>query len=99
MFAAAPAIAAMVGYIAWKGKPTNFDRGMYFTAFVVAGGIAAFLIACAIRMKADVRSWQYILQLACFIVGALIFGVAMGCGVGIFTYRRRSPPDSHDTPA
>src|SRR5262249_57633958 len=80
----APCIAAVVGYVAWKGKPTNFDQGMFFAAFVVGGGVSAALIVSAQRMQADVRTWQYILQLGCFVLGALIFGIAMGCLVAVF---------------
>ncbi len=32
-FVIVPSIAAAIGYAAWKGKPKNFDREMYWTAF------------------------------------------------------------------
>jgi hypothetical protein len=99
LFAVSPSVAGLVGYLTWKGKPTNFDSGMYFAAFIATGGVSTFLIACAVRMHADVGTWQYLLQLACFLVGALIFGIAMGCGVGVFTYRRSRPPTPPDTPS
>jgi hypothetical protein len=97
LFVVAPSIAAVIGYAAWKGKPKNFEREMYWTAFVALGGVSGFLLVFAQRMHADVRTWQYLLQLACFGLGALLLGVAMGCGVAILTCRRRplfqKPPD------
>ena len=91
LFVVAPSISAAIGYAAWKGKLKNFDREMYWTAFVALGGVSGFLLVFAQRMHADVRTWQYLLQLTCFGLGALLFGVAMGCAVAIFTFRRRSP--------
>jgi multisubunit Na+/H+ antiporter MnhG subunit len=88
-FLAVPAIAVAIGYAAWKGKPQNFSRGMYWTAFVAAIAVSLFLMVYAQRMHADVRTWQYLVQIACFGLGVLVFGVAGGCMVGIFTYRRR----------
>jgi len=97
LFVVAPSIAAAIGYAAWKGKLKKFDRGMYWAAVVALGGVSAFLLVFAQRMHADVRTWQYLLQLACFLLGALLLGVAMGCAVAIFTFRRRAlsqePPD------
>src|SRR3989442_631117 len=74
--AAPAAIAAVIGYAAWKGKPNNFGRDMYWTAFVSASAASGFLIVYAQRMSADVRSWQYLAQLAYFGLGILLFGVA-----------------------
>ncbi len=61
---------------------------MYWTAFAAASAASLFLMVYAQRMHADVRTSQYLLQIACFGLGALLFGVAGGCMVGIFTYRR-----------
>ena len=83
-----PVIAAAIGYAAWKGNPTNFDREMYWTAFVAAMVVSGFLMVFSQRMRADVRTWRHIAQLACFLIGALLFGVAGGCFLGIFIYRR-----------
>src|ERR1700694_1076936 len=93
-FVVVPSIAAAIGYAAWKGKPKNFSREMYWTAFAAASAISVFLMIYAQRMRADVRTWQYLTQIACFGSGALLFGVAGGCIVGIFTYRR--PPGTQD---
>jgi hypothetical protein len=61
---------------------------MYWTAFAAATVVSLFLMVFAQRMHADVRTWLYLAQVACFGLGALLFGVAGGCMVGIFTYRR-----------
>jgi ABC-type Na+ efflux pump permease subunit len=101
LFGGAPSIAAAVGYAAWKGKPKNFDREMYWTAFIAIGAVSAFVIMFALRMRVDVGTWQYLFQCASFSLGAVLFGISMGCGVGIFTYRRRpsaETPSDEDAP-
>jgi hypothetical protein len=96
-FVLVPVIAAVIGYAAWKGKPRNWDRTMYGTSFVVSTAASGFLIVYAQRMHADVRNWQHLVQLVLFYVGVVLFGVAGGCMVGIFMYRRgvssRKPSD------
>jgi membrane protease YdiL (CAAX protease family) len=87
-FVVVPSIAALIGFAAWKGKPKNFNREMYWTAFAAATVLSLFLMVIAQRMHADVRTWQYPVQVACFGLGALLFGVAGGCMIGIFTSRR-----------
>lgn len=91
-------IAAAIGYAAWKGKPKNFDREMYWMSFAAATGVSLFLMVFALRMQADVRTWRYLAQGVCFGLGALLFGVAGGCMIGVFTYRRgarnQDPPGS-----
>jgi hypothetical protein len=75
---------------AWKGKPKTFSRDTFALAFVATMMVSGFLMVYAQRMHADVRTRQYVLQLACFELGALLFCIAGGCGVGIFTYRPKS---------
>jgi undecaprenyl pyrophosphate phosphatase UppP len=87
-FVVIPSIAAAIGYAAWKGKPKNFNREMYWTSFAAATVASLLLMVFAQRMHADVRTWLYLVRVACFALGALLFGVAGGCTVGIFTYRR-----------
>jgi hypothetical protein len=87
-FVVVPSIAALIGYLAWKGKPKNFGRDMYWTAFIAAVAASGFLMVYAQRMNADVRTWQYLVQMGCFGLSLLLFGVAGGCMVGIFTHRR-----------
>jgi ABC-type Mn2+/Zn2+ transport system permease subunit len=83
-----PSIAAAIAYAAWKGKPKNFGRDMYWTAFVAAAGAACLLLVCSQRMNADVRTWQYLIEIGLFSLGVVLFGVAAGCMIGILTYRR-----------
>ncbi len=87
-FIVAPSIAVAIGYAAWRGKPESFDRWMFWAAFFGADVVVGFLMVFAQRMQADVRTWQYPVQVACFSIGALFFGIAGGCMIGIFTYRR-----------
>jgi uncharacterized membrane protein SpoIIM required for sporulation len=87
-FLVVPSVAAAIGYAAWKGKPKNFSREMYCTAFAATIAGSLLLMMYSQRINADVRTWQYALQIVCFGLGALLFGIAGGCLVGIFTFRR-----------
>jgi hypothetical protein len=89
-FVMAPAIAAAVGYSAWKGKPKNFDLEMYWTAFVSTGAVAAFVFVLAQRHG---ETWPRAVQLACLGLCGVLMGVALGFGIGIFTRRHNSLPD------
>jgi hypothetical protein len=53
-----------------------FDSEMYWTAFAATTGVSLFLMVLVQRMHADVRTRQYLVQVACFGLGALLFGVA-----------------------
>jgi hypothetical protein len=88
-FVVAPLITAGIGYAAWNGKPTSFGRTQYWVSFLTNGAVSAFLMVYAKEMRADVRTPQYLVQVGCFALGFLLFGVAGGCLVGIFAYRRR----------
>ena len=90
LFVMVPSIAAAIGYAAWNGKPQNYSREMFFAAFVIVGGVSGALLTYAIRMHADIRTWEYLLQVACFGIGTLLLGVAGGCMIGVFAYRRSS---------
>ena len=90
-------MAAGIGYAAWKGWPKSFDHESYVLGFVACLLTSVSLLVYAQRMQADVRTWQYLLQLAFSVLGLLLLGIAGGCGIGIFTCRFRSlsakPPE------
>jgi|SRR5580698_8124961 hypothetical protein len=88
LFVGAPSISAAIGYFAWKGRPNGFDRERYGLSAITIGVPAFALMVYALRMHADVRTPQYLLQLACFACGTVLSGIAGGCFVGVFTYRR-----------
>ena|SRR6202522_575378 len=87
VFIGAPVLAAAIAYKAGKGEPKTFNRETYWTSAMLAGLASAFFIMFAVQLRADVRTWQYPLQLACFTLGALLAGVSLGCMLGIFTFR------------
>ena len=86
LFVVGPALGFVIAYAAWCGKPKQLnpqrygDDGVLFVAF---GVIASLLLVFAKWLNADVRTAQYLLQLACVLVGGLLFGVAMGCGFSV----------------
>ena len=89
LFVGTPTIAAAIGYAAWKGKPKTFNRDTFVLGFIATLMVSGFLIVYAQRMHADVRTWQYLLQLACFEFGVLLLGIGAGCGAAIFTHRTK----------
>jgi hypothetical protein len=86
-FVVSPAIAATIGFAAWKGKPKIWDRSMYWTAFassMIALLALAFFIS---RMEAG------FLELGLFLLAVLLFlGVGGGCFIGILIYARGKGP-------
>jgi hypothetical protein len=89
-FVIAPSIAATIGYAAWKGKPESFDREMYWTAFVSSGAVAGIIFVYTQR---NGRTWPTLARVVCFEIAALVFGVALGFGVGILARRSSSLPE------
>jgi hypothetical protein len=87
-FVVVPSIAVCIGYKSWKGYPRNFGRDMYWTAFAASGAASVVLMVYAQRMQAELGSWLRLVQLGCGGLGVLLFGVACGCLIGIFAYRR-----------
>ena len=81
-----PTIAAVIAYAAFKGRPRNFSREMYWTAFISAGGIGLALILIAQRLYLS-GFWQTLAHYVFGILGLLLFGVAAGCFSGIFIYK------------
>jgi uncharacterized membrane protein len=88
LFVGAPSISVAIGYVAWKGRPNSFDRERFGLSALTTGAPGIALVVYAQRMHADVRTPQYFLQLACIALGAMLLGIAGGCFVGVFTYRR-----------
>jgi len=62
---------------------------LLLTSFVTNGAVSAFLLAYAKEMQADVRTSQYLVQVGCFVLSFLLFGVAGGCLAGVFAYPRK----------
>jgi hypothetical protein len=84
-FVMAPTVAAVIAYRASRGKPESFTREMYWTAFVAVGAVAVIVIRYAVRMETkDDLIWN-LLRLMALLLGALLFGVSLGFGGGIFT--------------
>ena len=88
-FVGIPAIAGGIGYAALKGRPKTFGSGNYALAAVGCGLFSCALIVYTQRMQADVRTWLYLWQIVCGTTGFLLFGIAIGCGIGIFACRFR----------
>jgi hypothetical protein len=96
-FVGVPAIAAGIGYAALKGRPKSFATENYVLASVASGLAGGVLLVYVQRMQADIRTWLYLWQIVCGTIGLLLFGISLGCGIGIFAYRFRSlarkPPE------
>ena len=86
LFGGAPATAVLMGVAAWKGIPRNFSREAYWTAFAFAmtGGV---LLIMAFLQTDPTGLWRTVLHFVCGVAGALAFGIGMGCGLSVFTYR------------
>jgi hypothetical protein len=82
-------VAAAIACKAGKGDPKTFKRETYWTSAMLTGLASAFFVMLAVQLRADVRTWQYPFQLACFTLGVLLAGVSLGCMLGIFTFRSR----------
>jgi len=96
-FVGIPTIAGGIGYAALKGRPKSFASENYVLGSVGCGIFSGVLIVYAQRMQADIRTWLFLWQIICGTIGLLLFGIALGCGIGIFVCRFRSldqkPPE------
>ena len=72
---AAPGVAVAIGYAAWLGKPKDWDRSMYWTAFVASALVSVLVMVWAQRMRIDLTVWWHLLQLSIFGLGALLFAI------------------------
>jgi hypothetical protein len=89
-FVGVPVIAGGIGYAAFKGRPKSFTSANYVLGSIACGLFGGVLLIYAQRMDADVRTWLYLWQIVCGSIGLLLFGIALGCGIGIFACRFRS---------
>ena len=64
-------------------------------AFVLASAAGGLLLILAQRMR-PVEAWELVVQAVCGYSSFLVMGVAVGCGVSVFTYRRRKPQENVD---
>jgi len=91
-FVMAPTVATVIAYRAYRGKPKSFDREMYWTAFVAIGAVAGIVIVYALRMDTKDEFAGNLLRMIALLLGALLFGVSLGFGAGIFTRKSNSQP-------
>ena len=95
-FVMAPTVATVIGYRAYRGKPKSFNREMYWTAFAATGVVAVIVIRYAVRMDTrDELVWN-LLRMIALLLGALLFGVSLGFGAGIFTRKSNSQSKEPD---
>jgi hypothetical protein len=82
-FVAGPALALAIAYAAWRGKPTIFNPKRSGMTCIASGVTAVPLFGFVKWMNADVKTPQYFLQFACFLISGLLFGVYMGSGFSV----------------
>jgi NhaP-type Na+/H+ or K+/H+ antiporter len=61
-------------------------------AFIAIGAVAAIITRYAVHMRAKDDVWWNLLRFTILGLGALLFGVSLGFGVGIFTRKSNSLP-------
>jgi uncharacterized protein YybS (DUF2232 family) len=88
-FVLALLIAVAIAYAAWKGKPKSFDREMYWTMFVAAGAVGGLSLVYVQRHTDTLPGLVVYVGL---ILGALLFGVSAGFGIGALVRRRDTLP-------
>ncbi len=84
-----PAISAGIALAAWRGKPGSFNRERF--GLTAAAAFLAFLlvsIPCMKLRSADVRTSLYFAEIASFCLLLALFGVFVGCLLGVFIYRK-----------
>jgi hypothetical protein len=89
-FVGIPVIPGVVAFAAWKGWPKNFNRETYMLGFLGLGFASAILIYSAQRMTPE-DVWHQLLQEICGALGLLLSGISVGCLIGIFTCRNKTP--------
>src|SRR5580658_10357580 len=89
VFIGLSSIIVVIGIAASRGKPRTFDREMYWTAFAAAGILSMIAFYLTTKIK-PLGVGEYMGSVLCTMLAVALFGLSMGCGIGIFTYRR--PP-------
>lgn len=79
-----PIIAILIAVKALRGRPENLSR--YKVPCVASGAASVLLIVFAKWLNADVRTFPYCVQVACFVLGFALFGACMGCGFAVLLY-------------
>ncbi len=82
-FVAGPVLAIAIAYAAWRGNPKLFNPELYSVVCIASGVTASVLFVFVKWINADVRTPQYFLQFACFLISGLLFGVFMGSGFSV----------------
>jgi hypothetical protein len=82
-FVIGPAIGIAIASATWRGKPQKFNPERYGMLCVASGVAALLLFGLAKWMNADSRTAQYLLQVACVLLGGLLFGICMGTGFSV----------------
>ena len=85
-FVAGPVLAIAIAYAAWRGKPKIFSSERYGMVCMASGVTASLIFVFVKWMNADVRTPQYFLQFACFLISGLLFGVFMGSGFSVLLH-------------
>jgi len=92
LFALVCAVAAMIAILASQGIPKTFDREMYWTCFAASGIGSAMLILAAQRVARSGASSRIVPTLL-IDAGLFLFGISVGCGAGIFVFKKRAEPE------
>ena len=74
-----PALGIVIAYRAWRRRE-NINRKHYGKRCIASGGTALLLFGFAKWIDADIRTPQYLVQLACVLVCFLLLGVCVGYG-------------------
>ncbi len=87
IFALVSCVAVVIAILASKGIPETFDREMYWTCFAASSIGAGILIAVAQR-AARAGATRRIIPTLLMDFGLFLVGIAMGCGVGMFVFKK-----------
>jgi hypothetical protein len=80
LFVISPLLAIVIALKAFRATPHELKPKKYGIVCVASGLISVVLVGLAKWMNADIRTPQYLLQLAGIVLGGLLLGVSMGCG-------------------